>query len=272
MVERFVVTGAGGVRLTGLEFGGTGPGILLLHGLMCRASMWSRTARWLTRYGRVVAVDFRGHGHSDKPDSENPDGPYDRDAYLADTAAVIEQCGLGPAVVIGHSLGGLTAWQLAGRRPELVRAVVIGDMRARCGDLETGFRTWFDSWPLPFTSHSDVRDFFGAVHAGQGESFTDVMVEGPDGYRPMFSFDHALATVRAFANRDHFAELDLVTAPTLVVKGELSDVPRAEQREMAERLPAGRYAEVAGAGHVLHFDNPAGWRAAVEPFVAEVLA
>ncbi|MFJ8578464.1 alpha/beta fold hydrolase [Micromonospora sp. NPDC093277] len=83
--------------------------MLLLHGLTGRAANWTETARWLTRHGHVIGYDARGHGHSDKPD-----GPYDRAAYVGDAAAVIEALDLAPALVIGHSMGGLTAWQLAG--------------------------------------------------------------------------------------------------------------------------------------------------------------
>ena len=76
------VEGHGGTGLNVLEFGGEGPGILLLHGLTGRAANWTATARWLSRHGRVVGYDARGHGHSDKPD-----GPYDRPAYVGDAVA-----------------------------------------------------------------------------------------------------------------------------------------------------------------------------------------
>jgi pimeloyl-ACP methyl ester carboxylesterase len=63
------------------------------------------------------------------------------------------------------------------------------------------------------------------------------------------------------------AELDLVHCPALVVGGAETDGDLATMREMAGRLAHGSYVEVPGAGHVVHWDNPAGWRAVVEPFV-----
>ena len=99
-----IVAGAGGVPLAVTDFGGGGHGVLLLHGLMGRASTWWADARWLCALGRVVAYDARGHGRSGAPD-----GPYDRDAFVGDAAAVIRALDLAPAVVIGHSMGGLTA-------------------------------------------------------------------------------------------------------------------------------------------------------------------
>ena len=47
-----------------VDFGGEGQGILLLHGLTGRAANWTATARWLSRHGRVVGYDARGHGHA----------------------------------------------------------------------------------------------------------------------------------------------------------------------------------------------------------------
>lgn len=261
-----IVQGVAGAGLNVLDFGGSGPGILLLHGLTGRAANWAESARWLSAYGRVVGYDARGHGYSDKPD-----GPYDRDAYVGDAAAVIEAVDLAPALVIGHSMGGLTAWQLAGRRPELVRGVVIGDMSAvtRPDGVEA-WSKWMADWPVPFPTLADVRAYFGAEHAGEGDSFVEVMAGGPDGWRPLAQVDHVLASLAHWQGRDHRQELSAVRCPALVVTGAQSDQPIDGQQEMAELLPDGRWALVPDAGHVLHYDNPAGWRAAVEPFVAEL--
>jgi pimeloyl-ACP methyl ester carboxylesterase len=148
MARRIDVTGAGGVRLAAWEFGDPpktdpadpadparelppaaekrSPGVLLLHGLMGRASHWASTARWLSERYRAVALDQRGHGQSDKP----PRAAFTRDAYVEDAEAALEQLDLAPTVLIGHAMGALTAWQLAARRPDLVRGVIICDMRA----------------------------------------------------------------------------------------------------------------------------------------------
>ncbi|MGW2853083.1 alpha/beta fold hydrolase, partial [Streptomyces sp. NPDC001215] len=120
MVRRIDVTGAGGVRLAAWEFAEppkTGetehpPGVLLLHGLMGRASHWASTARRLSERYRAVALDQRGHGQSDKP----PEGEYTREDYIDDAEAAVEQLGLAPVVLVGHAMGALTAWQLAAKR------------------------------------------------------------------------------------------------------------------------------------------------------------
>ncbi|MBV1855495.1 alpha/beta fold hydrolase [Catellatospora tritici] len=259
------VLGYGGVRLNVLDLGGSGRGILLLHGLTDRASTWTDTAQWLTAHGHVYAYDARGHGYSDKPD-----GPYDRDAYVGDAAAVIEALELGPALVVGHSMGGLTAWQLAGRRPDLVRGIVVGDMNpVTPADGIAKWQAWLDDWPVPFPTLARVREYFEGTDPGEGGAFPEVMTGGPDGWRPLVRTEHVLATLEHWMGRDHRPELAEVTCPALVVAGAARGRPVEGQRESA-RLLRGRYVELPRAGHVVHFSDPAGWRAAVEPFAAEL--
>lgn len=255
---------ANGLRLAYVDFGGTGPSLLLLHGLFGRATTWHDTARWLTPHFRVVGLDQRGHGLSDKPDND-----YAMERYAADAAAVIEQLGLGPAAVVGHSMGALVAWMLAAQRPDLVRGIVLEDMNAGTHKPggEAWVRRWINEWPLPFPSMAAMHDYFYAMRPGHARYFAEVMTEREDGYRPLWQVEHMEQSSRAIHSRDYWAEIDAVRCPALVVKGGESECAREELQEMARRMPLGRYAEVAGAGHVVHCDQPEGWREAVEPFL-----
>ncbi|MGN5379143.1 alpha/beta fold hydrolase [Streptomyces lasalocidi] len=181
MARRIDVTGAGGVRLAAWEFADPpktdpavadrpapqpgAPGVLLLHGLMGRASHWASTARWLAARHRAVALDQRGHGQSDKP----VQAAYTREAYVEDAEAALEQLGLAPAVLVGHAMGALTAWQLAAKRPDLVRGLVICDMRASAlgAASQREWAEWFRSWPVPFATLADVRKWFGEDDPGR---------------------------------------------------------------------------------------------------------
>lgn len=293
MVRRIDVTGADGVRLAAWEYGGgpgvgTGeapaeagdpgagvrPSVLLLHGLMGRSTNWAGTARWLAPRYRAVALDQRGHGHSDKPE-----GPYTRDAYIQDAEAVVEQLGLAPVILIGHSMGALTAWQFAARRPDLVRGVVVCDMRATAlGEAsQQEWRNWYGSWPLPFQSLAAVRRWFGeddpyleSPRPARGDFYVELMEEREDGFWPVFSFDHMLQSREPWVHDAHWEELTQVRCPTLVLRGLDGELGRAEAQEMIRVLPDGTYAEVPDAGHLVHYEQPGGWRAAVEPFLARV--
>ncbi|MBQ0988305.1 alpha/beta hydrolase [Streptomyces sp. F63] len=284
MVRRINTTGADGVRLAAWEFadppkgvreGGTAPGVLLLHGLMGRASHWAETSRWLSARHHAVALDQRGHGRSEKPSA----GPYTREAYVADAEAVLERLELGPAVLVGHAMGALTAWQLAARRPDLVRALVVCDMRASAlgARSQREWEEWFASWPLPFATLADVRKWFGEDDPGlerprpsRGDFFAEVMAERADGWRPVFSRRAMLRARESWVHDAHWDELAQVRCPTLVVRGLDGELGRAEAQEMVRVLPRGEYAEVPDAGHLVHYDRPEGWRAVVEPFLENV--
>ncbi|MFJ3087964.1 alpha/beta fold hydrolase [Streptomyces sp. NPDC086838] len=283
MARRIEVTGSDGVRLAAWEFAdpptggadGTRAPVLLLHGLMGRASHWASTADWLAERHRPVGLDQRGHGDSEKP----ADGPYTRDAYVADAEAVIEQLGLAPVTLVGHSMGALTAWQLAAKRPDLVRALVICDMRASAlgAASQREWEDWFRSWPLPFASPDAVRRWFGEddpwterPSASRGAFYAEVMAERADGWRPVFSRRQMLESRATWVFDAHWEELAQVGCPTLVLRGLDGELGRAEAQEMVRVLPRGQYAEVADAGHLVHFDQPDGWRAAVEPFLQQL--
>lgn len=109
-----------GVRLACLDFGGAGTPVLLLHGLAGHAGEWAETAQWLTRRARVLALDTRGHGRSERNPSD-----VSRAAHIHDVAFVVERLGLGPVVLVGQSLGGQTALLVAAAQPDLVRALVV---------------------------------------------------------------------------------------------------------------------------------------------------
>ncbi|SDC95049.1 alpha/beta fold hydrolase [Streptomyces prasinopilosus] len=286
MARRIDVTGADGVRLAAWEFGdppkaggpperttGSGaPGVLLLHGLMGRASHWASTARRLSGRYRAVALDQRGHGRSDKP----PQASFTRDAYVDDTEAALEQLGLGPAVLVGHAMGALTAWQLAAKRPDLVRGLVVCDMRASAlgAASQREWAQWFETWPVPFATLADVRKWFGEddpwverPNPARGEFYAEVMAESPDGWRPVFDPGQMLRSRETWVHDAHWEELAQVRCPTLVVRGLDGALGRAEAQEMVRVLPRGRYAEVADAGHLVHYDQPDAWCAAIEPFL-----
>ncbi|MEU9982331.1 alpha/beta hydrolase [Streptomyces sp. NPDC050856] len=289
MARRIDLTGADGLRLAAWDFadppkgpepGGAGrapdraPGVLLLHGLMGRAAHWASTARWLTERYRAVALDQRGHGRSDKP----AEGPFTREAYVADAAAAIQQLGLAPVTLVGHSMGALTAWQLAAQRPDLVRALVICDMRASAlgAASQREWEDWFHSWPLPFATLAEVRTWFGEddpwterPNPARGDFFAEVMAERADGWRPVFSRRQMLVSRETWVHDAHWESLAQVRCPTLVVRGLDGELGRAEAQEMVRVLPHGQYAEVPDAGHLVHYDQPDGWRAAVEPFLEE---
>lgn len=292
MTRRLEVTAADGIRLAAWDYAGAArstsgpgpdpeseqgrPGILLLHGLLGRASHWAPTARRFTPRYHAIALDQRGHGRSDKPE-----GPYTRDAHIADAAAAIEQLGLAPAVVVGHSMGALTAWQLAARHPDLVSAVVGCDMRASpLGEADrSAWETWFASWPLPFASPAEARAWFAREGpradlphgTASGDFYAELLEKRGDGWRPAFARHHIMRSREAWIGDAHWDDLARITCPALVVRGWYGDLGRAEAQEMVRVLPRGFYAEVPEAGHLAPWDQPEAWFGALEEFLGALV-
>ncbi|MGW3462167.1 alpha/beta fold hydrolase [Streptomyces olivaceoviridis] len=152
--ERVVVRD--GVRLACRDWGGPGQPIVLLHGLAGHAGEWDVLAGRLSSRYRVVAVDQRGHGASERHPRD-----VSRAAYVADVIAVVDQLALQRPALVGQSLGGHTAMLTAAAHPGLVRALVLVEAGPGGpnpnGPADNG--GWLDSWPTPFPSREAAAAF-----------------------------------------------------------------------------------------------------------------
>ena len=112
----------GGVALCFTEAGSGAPPLVFVHGWTCDHTFFTPQVEYFSRAHRVVAVDLRGHGESDKPQQD-----YAMAAFADDLAWLCGQIGLGKPVIIGHSMGGLIALEVAARHPHLPAAIVTVD-------------------------------------------------------------------------------------------------------------------------------------------------
>ena len=114
---------ANGVRLHYWDWPGPEPLLLCMHGITANGRYWDTLAERLASKHRVIAMDLRGRGLSDKP----PLGSYGWDQHAADMASAIRALKIGPVIAVGHSLGGYVATLLAANEPELIRRLVVVD-------------------------------------------------------------------------------------------------------------------------------------------------
>jgi pimeloyl-ACP methyl ester carboxylesterase len=251
-----------GVHLACLDHGGDGQPAVLVHGLAGHAGEWDGTAAWLTATHRVAAPDARGHGRSER----RPDD-VSRAAYVDDLGRWIELLGLAPAVVIGQSLGAHTAFLLAARRPELVRALVVAEATPEADpEAPAAVEAWLRSWPVPFGGRADALAFFGDTTWGR--AWADGLERREDGLRPAFEVDVMTASLAEAAERDCWDEWRRVSCPALVVRAGDGDIPDAVVERMVAEAPKATEAVVAGALHDLHLQQPERWRHVVEAFLS----
>ncbi|MFB7227081.1 alpha/beta fold hydrolase [Streptomyces fimicarius] len=246
--------GAGPVRLFCTDHGGDGPPLLLLHGLAGHCGEWDALAARFAATHRVIAFDARGSGAS----TRRP-GDVTRAAHVRDVLAVARRFGLaGPdTVLVGQSMGGLTALLTAAAHPEVCRALIL--IEAGPGGPNPGLPEqigrWLDSWPVPFPDREAAEAFFGGGPAGR--AWAASLAPGPGGLHPRVDRDVMVATVQENAHRDHWDAWDRVRCPVLVVRGENGTMKPKEAEQMRARHAATRTVVVPDAGHDAHLDNTA---------------
>ncbi|MFJ5259838.1 alpha/beta fold hydrolase [Streptomyces sp. NPDC088387] len=239
-----------GVPLACRDWGGSGQPIVLLHGLAGHAGEWDVLARNLSSRYRVVAVDQRGHGASERHPQD-----VSRAAYVADVTAVVDQLALQRPVLAGQSLGGHTAMLTAAAHPGLVRAPVLVEVGpgGPNPNVPADIGAWLDSWPTPFPSREAAAAFLGGGPVGAG--WAAGLEEHDGGWWPRFDRDVMVRSPAENARRSFWHEWGQVTCPTLVVLAQSSFIPAQEANEVLCRRPAITAMSIPGTGHDLHLQQ-----------------
>lgn len=208
---------------------------------------------------RAVAVSLRGHGDAPKPESG-----YSIEHLAGDVIALMEELDLGPAVLVGHSMGTMVAQRIAIAAPERVLGLVLAGafgqpQRNSPGLLE--LRDEFGEIQGPI-AREVAHEFQASTTASpldpdQLDVFVDETQKVPARvWREIFS---------AFPEVDYAAELAALAPPTLIVQGERDEmIPRDERNVLLGLLPGARLIVYEGAGHAMHWERP-------ERFAADVV-
>lgn len=231
---------------------GQGPPLILLHGLGSSRNDWLMQLMVLVPRYRTVAVDLRGHGHSPKPP-----GPYRMALLAADVARLMTRLDAHPAHVVGISLGGAVAQQLALDFPGLVRSLILVNTAARFISSDRRQRLM------------GVRRLAGVYLGGMdrtAQAVADRLFPRPEQAALRHETAQRIAandvrayraTLWAIARFDVRERLPEIHCPTLVVAGdEDSTVPLASKRLLAERIPGSRLEIIAASGHATPVDQP----------------
>ncbi len=263
-----------GLRLHYLDWGKAGaPVFFLLHGFSNNAHAFDQTADALCERLHVVAPDHRGHGDS----AWAPDG-YDLHKFVRDFGALARHVGVRPFLLLGHSMGGMVAIEYAARHPKDVERLVIGDIGPNT--VREGIariRRQIREGPEEFDSVDQVYALMRAQDPVPPEDAlrhrAEHAVKRLSTGKWAWKYDTVLRSPERPIRRSappavQWEMLAAIRCPTLVVRGERSDVlSRETARRMVKTLPAGRLAEVPGAGHGVPQDNFQGFLKALQEFL-----
>lgn len=248
---------ANGIRIHFIRTGGGKPPVVLLHGLSGSGASWTPVARILAREFEVVMPDARGHGGSSAPH----DG-YRYDDLANDVIGLVHALELVRPVVVGHSMGGMTAAVVASRGEGLLRGVVLVDptfstperqREVHASDVVEQHRR------LLGLTKSGVAAEIATRHPRRSSEIVELLAEARLNTR-LVAFD-----VLAPANPDYRDVVGAIDIPALLVIGDTPVV----SLEMAAELGL-RTEQLQDAGHGVPFDQPVRLAEVVASFVREL--
>jgi len=257
-----------GLRLHYLEWGrGNTATMLLLPGIGDDAHVWDHFAGHVADRTRIIALDQRGHGRSDRalPPA------YRCEDYVTDIDNLVHALQLHDVMLMGHSMGALHATRYAALRPEKAAALVHADIEP-CPPAwnKKYLLNLYENLPSAYASiDAYVREarknspYAGEEMLRRIASFA--LEEGEDGkWRPRYDREVLF----------HFDRYDLrpclrdIRCPSLIIRGKESRVMEREiAREMSAIIPNGSFAEIPKAAHPVHTDNPAEFLRVVSEFL-----
>ncbi len=253
------------MMLHAIEAGQGDPPLVLLHGLFGSARNFGSVQREFAARRRTIALDLRNHGSS----PHDPDTRYV--SMAADVLQTLDGLGALPAMLLGHSMGGKAAMQAALTQPDRVARLIVADIA-----------------PVPYPPHlRPVAQAMAALPLVRGMTRADAdaalaeAVPEPGMRAFLLQNLHLGPTPRWRIGLPEiiagFAQIEAWDAPadaryigaTLFIAGASSHYIRPEYRPSIRTwFPDARFVTLKNAGHWLHADNPSGFVAVVEAFLA----
>jgi len=261
----------GGLRFHYREWPNPGAqALVLLHGFTGHAHSWDAFAEAMQPRYHVYALDQRGHGDSAWTDD------YSADAMVEDVQRFVTALGLKKFALLGLSMGGRNAYHFAGAHPEEVERLVIVDIGPEIATsgatrISTGVQAG-DVFASP--EEAIKRGRAANPRADEAElihrTLNNLMLQEDGTWT--FRYDKALRSPERPLPRPNpvqaWATLAKITAPTLLIRGELSDVlDVAVAERMLKEIPNCVFAEVPGAGHSIPLESPKGFLEAAKTFL-----
>lgn len=261
-----------GRRVSALVWGTAPPDLVLLHGGAQNAHTWDTVALALGR--PLVAVDLPGHGHSD----HREEGPFSPRENAVDVANALRELAPHAGMVVGMSLGGLSAIALATHAPDLVHRLVLVDVTPGVDRDKAAPIAQFIAGPDSFESFDEILQRTIEFNPTRTESslrrgVLHNAVERDDGrwvwryQRPRILEETEMDIPADFATL--WDDVSAIAAPMMLVRGGATGtvVDDNDVSELLRRQPKARVELVEGAGHSIQGDRPVELARLLEDFL-----
>ncbi len=253
---------ANGIDIHYLRTGGPKPPLVLLHGLTGSGSCWSPLARALEAEFDVVMPDARGHGNS-----STPLNGYRYEDHARDVVGLIQGLGLAAPVLLGHSMGGMTAAVVASQIGAAIRGLILADPTFLSPQRQ---REVYESDAveqhrrLLSLDREDVLAQARVRHAHRRPEFVELVAEARM-KTPIRAFD-----VLTPPNPEYHRLVSAINVPILLVIADNGVVSLETARELQNLNPRLRVEQIQDAGHGLQYDQPERFEVVVRSFLRSV--
>ncbi|MBA3661702.1 MAG: alpha/beta hydrolase [Gammaproteobacteria bacterium] len=254
---------ANGVDVHYRRTGGDKPPLVLLHGLMLSGACWIPLARELEEDYDVVMPDARGHGHSSAPGHG-----YYYNNFAADVVSLIETLGLTRPVLLGHSMGGMTAALVGSLQPRQLRGLILADPtfltpqfqeKVHKSDVAEQHRRILNQSKADYLAKAQVR------HSHRTQEIIELFAEA----RFQTSID--AFEILTPPNPNYVQLIKTLAMPSLLVIGDAGSIVSVEMAtELTKLNPHLQVAQIAEAGHAIPFDQPEHFLAVVQTFLRSI--
>lgn len=251
---------ANGIDVHYLRTGSDKPPIILLHGLMTKGACWIHLAQALENEYDVIMPDARGHGNSSAPDHG-----YRYDDLADDVESFIDALGLTNPVLLGHSMGGMTAAVIASRSSKSLQGLVLADP------------TFLTPQRQREVHESDVVDQHRRILNRSREEYLAEIMGRPSRRPPelieLFAQARFQTCIHAFEiltppNPDYVQLINTINVPSLLVIGDTEPVVSTKvAAELAGLNQCLKVVQIAKAGHSVPYDQPECFSAVVKTFL-----
>ncbi len=244
------------------ELNGNGHPLILIHGLGSSSRDWEKQVEAFSKSSKVITLDLRGHGRSSKPP-----GPYNITMFAEDTADLIRALGVSPVHIVGISMGGMVAFELAINNPQLIRSLVIVNSypEMRVETLKEHIQVWrrfffLEIFGMRGTGMILSRHLFPFPEQAElSKVFVQRWAENDKrAYRE---------SLRAIINWDVEAYLGEIRCPVLVVASDRDYMPLEEKGEYTSKIPNAKMVVIENSRHAVTAERPNQFNAVVGKFL-----